>query len=382
MDESGESVMNSTRMAGYPFSFTLLAVRDGRRLWVRRGGCYVAGPLVADVLMALHQVSGRWKLGLVLTLSTVGLWATLPVALKISLEQMDAVTVTWFRFLFAAVLMTAWLLPRGSLRSLRGLERGHWWLLGIATVGLIGNYVLYVIGLDYTTPANAQVIIQLAPLLMAMGGLLVFGERFSVGQWLGLLVLLGGLGLFFRDQLLVLGSSSRYLLGAGVIVAAAVVWAIYALAQKQLLGRLGSPVIMLVIYAVASVLLLPWASPTQLMALDTKHWLILLYCALNTLAAYGAFAEALAHWEASRVSAVLALTPLLTFAAVAITHWLAPQMVAAEKIGAIGFAGALMVVAGSALTSLLGRRRRPKLACEATDGEIPVPIRPAPGTAD
>ncbi|MEZ5466006.1 MAG: DMT family transporter [Lysobacteraceae bacterium] len=326
--------------------------------------------------MALHQVSGRWKLGLVLTLSTVGLWATLPVALKVSLEQTDAITVTWFRFLFAAALMAAWLLPRGALRKAGRLEHGHWWLLAIAAIGLIGNYVLYLIGLDYTTPGNAQVIIQLAPILMAMGGLLVFGERFSRGQWLGLLVLLTGLGLFFRDQLLVLGGNPRYLIGAGVMVAAAIVWAVYALAQKQLLGRLGSATIMLFIYAVACVLLLPWASPSQLLALDAKHWAILLYCALNTLVAYGAFAEALAHWEASRVSAVLALTPLLTFAAVATTHALAPDLVAAEKIGAIGFTGALLVVTGSALTSLLGRRRRPKLACEATDGEFPAPIRP------
>jgi len=330
--------------------------------------------------MALHQVSGRWKLGLVLALSTVGLWATLPVALKISLEQADAITVTWFRFLFAAVLMAAWLLPRGALKKAGRLERSHWLLLALAAAGLIGNYVLYVVGLDYTTPANAQVIIQLAPILMAMGGLLVFGERFSGGQWLGLLVLLCGLGLFFRDQLLVLGGNSRYLPGAAVIVAAAVVWAVYALAQKQLLGRLGSATILLFIYVVASVLLLPWASPSQLLAMDTRHWLILLYCAVNTLVAYGAFAEALAHWEASRVSAVLALTPLLTFAAVASTHALAPDLVAAEAIGGVGFFGAVLVVAGSALTSLLGRRRRPRLACEASDGEFPAPIRPAAET--
>lgn len=331
--------------------------------------------------MALHQVSGRWQFGLLLALSTVGLWATLPVALKVSLEQADAVTVTWFRFLFSAVLMAAWLLPRGALKKAGRLQRGHWWLLAIASAGLIGNYLLYVVGLDYTTPANAQVIIQLAPILMAMGGLLVFGERFSRGQWLGLLVLLCGLGLFFRDQLLVLGGNPRYLPGASVIVAAALVWAVYALAQKQLLGRLGSATILLFIYVVASVLLLPWASPSQLLDMDAKHWLILLYCALNTLAAYGAFAEALAHWEASRVSAVLALTPLLTFAAVAITHALLPDLVAAERIGTIGFIGALLVVAGSALTSMLGCRRRPQLVCAATDGEIPTPIRPAAGTA-
>jgi len=321
--------------------------------------------------MALHQVSGRWKLGLLLALSTTGLWATLPVALKIALEETDPITLTWFRFLFAAVLMSGWLGLRGGFDTFRGLKRGHWLLLLLAGLGLIGNYVFYLLGLDHTTPGNAQVIIQLAPLLMALGGIVVFRERFSAGQWLGMLVLLGGLAVFFRDQLGVLGSDPRYLTGTGLMVIAAVVWAGYALAQKQLLSRLGSPAIMLFIYALASLLLLPWAKPSSLLSMDGWHVLILLYCALNTLAAYGAFAEALAHWEASRVSAVLAITPLLTMASVTLVHHIDPRLVDAERIGMIGFIGAAMVVGGSALTSLLGRKPKAPVV-ECADGEIPV----------
>ena len=78
--------------------------------------------------------------------------------------------------------------------------------------------------------------------------------------------------------------------------------------------------------------------------------------------AYGAFAEALAHWEASRVSAALAVTPLVTFAAVALAALLWPLHVQPEDINVLGYAGALLVVGGSALTalapSLRARRRR------------------------
>ena len=58
--------------------------------------------------MSLHQASGRWKLGLALALLTAACWATLPVALKVTLEQVDPLTLTWFRFLLAAGLMGAW----------------------------------------------------------------------------------------------------------------------------------------------------------------------------------------------------------------------------------------------------------------------------------
>jgi len=312
--------------------------------------------------MALHQASGRWQLGLVLALSTAALWATLPVALKLALEVTDAYTLTWFRFLVAALVMGAWLGLRNGLRGFATLSRADWLLLSLAALMLMGNYVLYLLGLDLTTPANAQLIIQLAPLLMAVGAIVVFGERFSRGQWIGLGVLACGLALFFRDQLLVaVAAPGRYLAGSLLVAGGAVVWAAYALAQKQLLTRLSSPAVMLFIYAVASVVLLPTATPRPLLELGTLHWLALLYCAFNTLAAYGAFAEALAHWDASRVSVVLAITPLLTMLVVALVHALAPAMVAAEQIGALGYLGAVLVVVGSAASSLLGTRRAPLL---------------------
>jgi drug/metabolite transporter (DMT)-like permease len=308
--------------------------------------------------MALHQVSGRWKLGLLLALLTAAMWATLPVALKVALVAVDPWTLTWFRFLFAALGLGAWLAWRGKLRPFAALRARHWWLLLVAAAMLIGNYVLYLFGLHHTTPANAQLLIQLAPLLMAVGGILVFGERFRGGQWLGLGVLLTGLCLFFRDQLGQLAASPDYVFGSLLVVLAAVVWAIYALVQKQLLMQLGSALILWFIYLVATLALWPVASPARLLDLQPVQWLALLYCAINTLAAYGAFAEALAHWEASRVSLVLAVTPLLTLLTVEIVHRLAPTLVQPETVGALGLIGAALVVLGSALTSLLGRRAR------------------------
>jgi drug/metabolite transporter (DMT)-like permease len=135
-----------------------------------------------------------------------------------------------------------------------------------------------------------------------------------------------------------------------------VVWAGYALLQKQLLLRLSSPAMLLFIYVVASVVLLPLARPASLLQLDGLHWTLLLYCALNTLVAYGAFAEALAHWEASRVSAILATTPLLCLGAVAATQAIWPGSLPPEQVGVAGYAGAVLVVVGSALASLLGQR--------------------------
>ena len=305
--------------------------------------------------MALHESSGRWRLGLLLALVTAACWATLPVALKLTLEQVDAITLTWFRFLVAAGVMGAWLAARHGFPAFRTLSGKHWTMLLLAGLMLLGNYVFYLLGVQFTTPANAQLIIQLAPLLMALGGIVVFKERFAAAQWLGLAVIVVGLGLFFGEQNASHGGD--YAFGASLVVLAAVVWAVYALLQKQLLIQLSSPAILGAIYALAALLLWPFAAPSVLLELDALHALLLGYCALNTLVAYGAFAEALAHWEASRVSAILATTPILCVGAVAGVHAFWPTLIEAEQLGAMGWAGALLVLAGSAAASLLAARK-------------------------
>jgi len=309
--------------------------------------------------MTLHRASGQWRLGLTLTVITALCWATLPIALKIALAVLDPITLTWFRFVVAAMFTATWLGLRGKLRGrYTGLGGRGWLMLLVAALMLVGNYVFYLLGVQYTTPANAQLLIQLAPLLMALGGIWVFGERFRAAQWLGLALLALGMALFFADQLVAAARGPGYVLGSGLVIVGAIVWAVYALLQKQLLMKLGSMQILLLIYVVSSVVLLPFAHPMALLQLDALHWTVLAYCAINTIGAYGAFAEALAHWEASRVSAVIATTPLLCILAVTAVHGWWPQALAAETITTLGWVGATLVVVGSAAVSLLGRTAR------------------------
>jgi drug/metabolite transporter (DMT)-like permease len=165
------------------------------------------------------------------------------------------------------------------------------------------------------------------------------------------------MALFFADQLAASAKVPGYVLGSALVIVGAIVWAIYALLQKQLLTRLDSASIQLFIYALAAVLLLPLSQPRELLALDAKHAWLLAFCSINTLVAYGAFAEALAHWQASRVSAILAVTPLLSLGTIALLHSLWPASVAAESVGVVGYAGAVLVVVGSAMCSLLGNSK-------------------------
>ncbi len=187
----------------------------------------------------MHQSSGRVGLGFSLALLTAVLWGLLPIALKWLLSSMSAATITWIRFVVAAVLVGLVLFARGKIPSLRGLNKRKKLLILIAIAALLLNYILYLNGLFLLTAETAQVVIQLAPLLLLLGGVYLLKERFSVGQWCGAALLLLGLLLFFNEKLLLLWrGQGDYALGVGLIVLAALCWTLYALSQKRLLRQL------------------------------------------------------------------------------------------------------------------------------------------------
>jgi drug/metabolite transporter (DMT)-like permease len=281
------------------------------------------------------------------------LWAVLPFALGLLLQSLDPVTVTWARFVLAGATLACWLGARGELPKLRALGGSGARLLTVAVVGLALNYVTYLAGLGHTTPASAPLLNQLSPLLLSLGGLVVFGERFSRLQWIGFGILIGGLVLFSAAQLSELAAGAdRYRLGIALLTFGSFAWAAYALAQKQLLLRLPTQPLMLLIYAGCAIFLTPFAQPRTLAALDATGVGLLLFCAANTLLAYGAFAASLAHWEASRVSAVLACAPLVTLAIAALSLGGLPP----ERLTPASWLGALCVVGGSIATSTGARR--------------------------
>ena len=94
-------------------------------------------------------VSGRWRLGVLLALSTAAMWGVLPIALKGIMTTLDPLTTTFFRYSLAAVLITPYLLVRNRLPN-RAKFRSPKLALQLLVAGslLAANYGLYILGLQ------------------------------------------------------------------------------------------------------------------------------------------------------------------------------------------------------------------------------------------
>ena len=303
---------------------------------------------------AMHEKPNKPLVGALLSLTTAALWGVLPVAIKELLSVMDASTVVWYRFLVAALVIFIWLAARRNLPDLFRASVRVRWLMLVAALGLCGNYYLFSLSLNFVNAETSEAVIQLTTLFLILGGVFFYGEPFVGMQKVGTGLILAGLLLFFHDRLEILSSlDNAETLGVLIVVVAAITWTIYALLQKQLLGVFSSVQILFVIYVVSVMVLLPFVSPRALFQLTGFHYALLAFCCLNTLIAYGCFAEALNLWDASKVSAVLALAPLFTIATLKVIVIINPEYAFTDRLSNLSVLGAVLLIVGSALTALM-----------------------------
>ncbi|WP_246261031.1 DMT family transporter [Alteromonas ponticola] len=312
----------------------------------------------------LHPIKG-----LLLAFVTAILWGVLPVFLVMCLQVMDSKTITLYRFLFAAIVVGLILYRRHKLPKIGSYSRLVIWLTIGATVMLVINYVANVIGLKYLSPSSVQVLMQVAPFALMIGGIYLYKETFNRIQFFGSVLLVAGLLLFFNQRLpQIMTSESEDAIGIVIVLLAALTWAIYALCQKKLMRSMSAMQLTLLIYLIGTAILFPLSDLSLLTNLNLLQAGALLFCCVNTVVAYGAFTEALRVWYASRVSAILALTPLFTYLSMLVAESIAPDMFIQAELGWLAYAGGAMVIAGSMLTAL--GKRTPIIAEQIRGGAI------------
>ncbi|GAC14237.1 DMT family transporter [Aliiglaciecola lipolytica] len=295
--------------------------------------------------------------GFLLSLITAVLWGVLPVFLQISLQALDSMTITWIRFLFAAIVVFVYLYVTKALPNLSKQVPKSQFILLIAALALVVNYVSNVHSLEFVSPETVQVVMQIAPILLMLGGIVFFKESLNLLEIVGAIVLFTGLGLFFSPKIgLLFNTVNDYNLGIFLIVLAAATWAGYALLQKILLRSFTAKQLTLLIYCIGILALFPFIHLSPVANMNGLQWSALLFCCLNTVIAYGCFTEALNVWSAAKVSAVIATGPLFTFISVLIAEYLLPEQFSLIQLDAFVILGAICVICGSMTTALAKRK--------------------------
>lgn len=288
--------------------------------------------------------------GILYAVSAAAMWAVLPIFLKMALSQVSSFGIVWYRFAIAFLLLViwAWFKDRSIFNIFKSIPKTLAW----AVIGLAYNYYGYLIGVNYTSPSVAQIIIQIGPLLFALSGIIIFKERLKKHQTLGCLFFLIGFSLFYYDQFLnAISGSENLFKGFLWLFSAAVTWAVYAYFQKDLMKKHPPQSLNLILYFFCGLIFTPLISLQDFQMESSSVWLVLFILGLNTFIAYGAIAEAIKLIPAIQVSLIISLNPIFTMLIMAILSWLQVSDNLRESIGLSGIIGALFIFFGSFLVN-------------------------------
>jgi RarD protein len=281
--------------------------------------------------------------GLTYAAITALLWGFLPILMKIALQEFSSGSIVWFRFTFAFIVLFLFLKIRKKQPESIILSPPGFGIL--AGIFLAGNYYYFLKGVDVSSPSNAGILIQIAPVLLVFLGVVLFKERFNWRQGIGLAIAVVGFVLFYRDQSRQWGNEA-YSETSVYMVVAAVLWAAYMVCQKKLSVAYEAHYLNLLVYGTAALVLIPVAFWTDFNNSNFGSWALMVFLGVNTLLAYGCLAEAVNHIPLWLISVVITLNPFITLTVMHILPFMAPGWVAPEIIGLWGYIGACTAICG------------------------------------
>lgn len=280
---------------------------------------------------------------------TALLWGFLAIAIKVALDVLPPVTVSWLRFSIAFAFLSGFYLFRKPSR-LKILAKPPKYAV-FAGIALGLNYLGFIWGIDYTSPSIGQIFIQIGPVLLAVSGFIVFREKVSVRQAIGLTLVVIGMLLYYQEQIIhIAGGLRNYKLGVLLIIFGGIMWAVYAVFQKLAVREYNPMQLNLILFGIPMLYFLPLLDFSPITQLSMNGWLLIIFLGLNTLGAYGSLAYALKYLEANKISVIITLNPLITFGVMALLGNIGVSWIEAETFSFLTILGALIVISGVVLT--------------------------------
>jgi len=270
-------------------------------------------------------------------------WGSNWLFMKVALADMGPLTFSFLRYLGAALLLAAllaWKL-RTPLLPVIGDRRG------LALIGLLqvaGMPAMSAAGLQFLPPGRAAVLVYTMQIWALPLGWLIAGERVTVQRTLGALLAFAGVLVFFNPAL-VDWSDRNQLIGNGLLLASAALWAVAASLYRRRTWRTPFWTQTFWQIAVSAVAIAPVAlfveadrgvNPTLSLGLALVYnWVV------ATALCYAWWSKALTAMPATQVGQIVCLVP---FTALGLSALLMGEPLTFSVLAAVALIGAGILI--------------------------------------
>ncbi len=253
----------------------------------------------------------------------------------VRLSDVGPTASAFWRVALATPFLVAWVM---FARTAGG--GGRTWSVPMLLAGLFfaGDLAVWHFSILFTTVANATLLANLAPIFVAVGGYLLFGQRVTPLLLVGMVTAMAGAFVLVGPSF---AAGGMRLLGDALGVLTAVFYGAYFLAIKHLRDSRSTASIMAASTTVTAVVLLPIALATgeAMLPHSPSGWLVLLGLALVCqVGGQSLIAYAMAHLPASFSAVSLLIQPVMA----TLYAW----VLLGERIGPMQIVGGAIVLAG------------------------------------
>ena len=182
--------------------------------------------------------SAKFSSGLLLAAAGSIAFSGKAIIVKLAYQHgVDAITLVMFRMLFAVpfFIAMAWWAGRKQAPLTR---QDVWGVLGLGFSGYYLSSFLDFLGLQYISASFERLILYLNPTLVLMLGWVLYKRKIYYRQGVAMAVSYSGVLLVFGHEVSLVGE--HVALGAALVFASAITYAIYLTYSGQLVQRLGS----------------------------------------------------------------------------------------------------------------------------------------------
>lgn len=315
----------------------VIAAREVRTIKIQE---YCLTVAVKDCIpLAMSSPSSSFAYGAIVTAAV--LWGGSIVAQKLALSGFSAVEASVLRDIGGlAILLVTWAWQERSLAGLMAADLRILFGLGL---GVLGNHLLILMGLNYVSGAVAGVIIGSAPVVTALLSAVLIQDVPLRVVWSGSLLSFMGVALVSVAGFQAAGEQP--LLGSLLVFLGVVSWALYSIGSRAIMERVSALTVNWTTLLVATGLQIPllWTdrkvSQAGWASVGVNDWVALGYLIVfATAVAQQAWLYGVKGIGPSRASVLGNLTPV---AAVALS-----AVILGESVGMIEVAGIALILAG------------------------------------
>ena len=273
-------------------------------------------------------------------LLATGCFGCLDTMSKYLVAHYPASALVWLRYVLQTIVMAAIFLPRMGLRLVHTSAPGVQAMRGLM---LVFSSVVFVVALNHMQIAEVASIVFLAPVIVALAGGPLLGERVGSRTWLALA---GG---FTGVLLIIRPGGDAFTWWALLPLCCAFLFAGYQILTRRLAGH-DDPITTLFYPGLIAVLSIPPVFPGSISGIPTVPLHAALLCAIGILGAVGHFLLIRAHSLAP--ATLLAPFGYAQLLVVLLLGWL----VFGQLPDGTALAG-IVLVAGSGLALIVASRR-------------------------